>query len=168
MRTCLGHVLTCLGCPGLTLMPLSPGSKRRCELCGSTSRRACGLLARTGVCGLPDPRLADVAPVPPEHKPMNQNRMTAARLALARLRPCGAHARTTGQPCKRTPCRGSTRCRLHGGRSTGAPTTNGKRTLARQREERFVHLMLRVVRATNTKQEPRFMKLVNGQWVDAD
>src|SRR5215813_475472 len=32
---------------------------------------------------------------------------------------CGAKTRTTGQPCKHLARKGSGRCRLHGGRSTG-------------------------------------------------
>jgi hypothetical protein len=36
-------------------------------------------------------------------------------------RRCGAHARTTGNPCRRWPLAGRTRCRLHGGRSFGPP-----------------------------------------------
>ncbi len=31
--------------------------------------------------------------------------------------PCGARARSTGNPCKRAPVPGATRCRLHGGAS---------------------------------------------------
>lgn len=33
---------------------------------------------------------------------------------------CGAHARTTGQPC-RCPAMANGRCKLHGGKSPGAP-----------------------------------------------
>ncbi len=39
---------------------------------------------------------------------------------LATLQQCGAHARTTGKPC-RQPAMRNGRCRLHGGKSTGAP-----------------------------------------------
>lgn len=37
---------------------------------------------------------------------------------------CGAYARTTGKLCQRSPLRGRTRCRLHGGRNPGAPRGN--------------------------------------------
>lgn len=36
---------------------------------------------------------------------------------------CGAHARTTGHPCK-APAMPNGRCRMHGGKSPGAPTGN--------------------------------------------
>jgi hypothetical protein len=36
---------------------------------------------------------------------------------------CGAKTRG-GQPCKRPPMQGKTRCKLHGGASTGAPKGN--------------------------------------------
>jgi hypothetical protein len=38
---------------------------------------------------------------------------------------CGAHARRTSQPCK-SPSMANGRCRLHGGRSTGPRTLEGK------------------------------------------
>lgn len=37
---------------------------------------------------------------------------------------CGAHCRTTGEPCKNHPMPNG-RCRMHGGKSTGRPQTNG-------------------------------------------
>jgi len=42
---------------------------------------------------------------------------------------CGAHCRTTGQPCKNHPMPNG-RCRMHGGKSTGRPTTHGLFTKA--------------------------------------
>lgn len=38
---------------------------------------------------------------------------------------CGAKTRTTGQLCKGMAIRGKSRCRLHGGKSTGARTREG-------------------------------------------
>ena len=38
---------------------------------------------------------------------------------------CGAKARRTGQPCK-APAMKNGKCRLHGGKSTGPRTTEGK------------------------------------------
>lgn len=37
---------------------------------------------------------------------------------------CGAHCRTTGEPCKNYPMPNG-RCRMHGGKSTGRPSTHG-------------------------------------------
>lgn len=37
---------------------------------------------------------------------------------------CGAHCRTTGQPCKNHPMANG-RCRMHGGKSSGRPVTHG-------------------------------------------
>ena len=41
---------------------------------------------------------------------------------------CGAHARTTGKPCRKKPyslITGNGRCELHGGKSTGPKTAVG-------------------------------------------
>ena len=40
---------------------------------------------------------------------------------------CGAHAKTTGQPCQHAGNKRNGRCWLHGGRSTAAKTAEGKR-----------------------------------------
>jgi hypothetical protein len=47
--------------------------------------------------------------------------------ALRRARRCGARTRRKGTPCQCPALRGRSRCRLHGGRSPGAPrgNTNG-------------------------------------------
>ena len=37
---------------------------------------------------------------------------------------CGAHCRTTGQPCKNA-CMPNGRCRMHGGKSTGRLSKHG-------------------------------------------
>jgi hypothetical protein len=37
---------------------------------------------------------------------------------------CGAHCRTTGQPCQNYQMPNG-RCRMHGGKSTGRPTISG-------------------------------------------
>lgn len=42
---------------------------------------------------------------------------------------CGAHCRTTGQPCKSS-AMANGRCRMHGGKSTGRPQTTGVNTKA--------------------------------------
>ncbi len=43
---------------------------------------------------------------------------------------CGARTRA-GTPCKNWPIRGRSRCRLHGGKSTGPRTSTGKQRTAR-------------------------------------
>lgn len=43
---------------------------------------------------------------------------------------CGAHARSTGEPCQMKPVLGKTRCKLHGGLSSGAKTPEGKKRSA--------------------------------------
>jgi len=40
---------------------------------------------------------------------------------------CGAHCRTTNEPCKNSPMQNG-RCRMHGGKSTGRPITTGLHT----------------------------------------
>ena len=57
------------------------------------------------------------------HQPMHQ-----ARKALALHPTCGAKCRT-GAPCK-NPSMKNGRCRMHGGKSTGAPIKHGQRTKA--------------------------------------
>jgi len=42
---------------------------------------------------------------------------------------CGAHARTTGEPC-RGAAMPNGRCRMHGGKSTGRPVVTGEFTNA--------------------------------------
>jgi len=39
---------------------------------------------------------------------------------------CGAKTKGTGEPCRRLPCKNG-RCKLHGGRSTGPKTAEGRR-----------------------------------------
>ncbi|MFM7389771.1 MAG: HGGxSTG domain-containing protein [Vampirovibrionales bacterium] len=46
------------------------------------------------------------------------------------FQPCGASSKRTGLPCQQ-PAMANGRCRLHGGKSTGAKTAEGKQ---RQRE----------------------------------
>jgi hypothetical protein len=132
--------------------------KQTCSWCGKQDRRTCGLLAFTGQCGLPDPRLkgsVDVHDAAAQNIPMNEGHpMAAARAALARLQPCGAHARTTGMPCRKPPCRGSTRCANHGGRSTGPKPKSGRRTLKQQQLEHWLHLLRGVLNITHGHEKP--------------
>ena len=55
-----------------------------------------------------------------------QNPMHQARLALALLPRCGAKCRS-GQSCQNASMKNG-RCRMHGGKSTGAPVKHGHRT----------------------------------------
>ena len=55
------------------------------------------------------------------HHPMHQ-----AREALANHPRCGAKCRS-GEPCKNAAMKNG-RCRMHGGKSTGAPIKHGQRT----------------------------------------
>ena len=57
------------------------------------------------------------------HKPMHQ-----ARQALALHPKCAAKCRS-GEPCK-NPAMKNGRCRMHGGKSTGAPIKHGQRSKA--------------------------------------
>lgn len=57
---------------------------------------------------------------------------------------CGAHCRTTGEPCKNHPMPNG-RCRMHGGKSTGRPSTHGlftKPVLKRKAEMRVIRRQL--------------------------
>lgn len=57
----------------------------------------------------------------------HRNPMHEARLALNMHPRCCARCRTTGQLCK-NPSMSNGRCRMHGGKSTGRPATNGAST----------------------------------------
>jgi len=43
---------------------------------------------------------------------------------------CGAKAKSTGKPCRKAALRGKTRCRLHGGKSTGPKTAEGRKRIS--------------------------------------
>jgi len=45
---------------------------------------------------------------------------------------CGAHCRTTGEPCKNAPVTDSTRCRMHGGKTPKAKARAAQIGIARQ------------------------------------
>jgi hypothetical protein len=63
------------------------------------------------------------------------------QLPIHRSPRCGAHARTTGQPC-RSPAMKNGRCRMHGGRA-GRKPTHGRYSQAAIAERREVRAMLR-------------------------
>lgn len=57
------------------------------------------------------------------------------KAAKGLIKPCGAHARTTGQPCRCLKVYRGGRCKFHGGLSTGPRTVEGKaRALRAMRE----------------------------------
>jgi glucans biosynthesis protein len=58
------------------------------------------------------------------NNPMNQARVEAQLTQLRAADRCGAKTRA-GRTCQCPAIRGRNRCRLHGGRSTGAPRGSG-------------------------------------------
>lgn len=51
---------------------------------------------------------------------------------------CGAHARTTGQPCQCKALKNG-RCKLHGGMSSGPKTIEGRANIAKATKERMLN-----------------------------
>src|SRR5436305_2072814 len=74
----------------------------------------------------------------------NRNPMQPEARLLSAGR-CGAHARTTGKPC-RSPAMKNGRCRMHGGKA-GRKPTHGRYTKAAMESRRQVREILRAVRA---------------------
>jgi hypothetical protein len=72
------------------------------------------------------------------------NPMHEAREALANHPRCGAHCRTTGQPCE-NPSMKNGRCRMHGGKSTGRSATHGQRTKAAQIRNNQIRNLLMIL-----------------------
>lgn len=72
------------------------------------------------------------------------NTMRKARAALALLPRCGAHARTTGQPCRGVAMKNG-RCRMHGGKA-GRKPTHGRYTRAAIADRRQIRAILRALR----------------------
>jgi len=58
---------------------------------------------------------------------------------------CGAHCRTTGEPCKNWAMLNG-RCRMHGGKSTGRPILHGRNTKEAKRQRAEVRVILRALR----------------------
>lgn len=58
---------------------------------------------------------------------------------------CGAHCRTTGQPC-RQPAMANGRCKMHGGKSKGRPVIHGRYTKAAKAQRQAARLILRTIR----------------------
>jgi len=60
------------------------------------------------------------------------------RQAWRRLeRECGARCKSDGHPCRNTPEPGRTRCKWHGGMSTGPRTVEGRERIAEAQRRRW-------------------------------
>ena len=92
-----------------------------------------------------EPMPPEVLALPPQQRPL-----AMARLSLARLERCGAHARQTGKPCGQFPMANG-RCRLHGGKSTGPDPKHGRRSRAVKQNRQLMQVLLSAVRATQSK-----------------
>jgi len=68
---------------------------------------------------------------------------------------CGAHTRSTGQPCRRWAAIGSHRCKLHGGANgSGRPPIHGRRSAQSQRNQAVTGALMRLVRQRYKKLKP--------------
>jgi hypothetical protein len=125
------------------------------------------MLATHGVCGRPDERAElraaalasakSAALASGARRPLKEREpesLVLARAVAAQMPRCGAFARTTGLPCQRLPLRGKARCRLHGGRSTGARPVHGGRSRDAERMQHYLLALLGALRATQTKPAP--------------
>jgi hypothetical protein len=74
-----------------------------------------------------------------DHHPMHQ-----ARQALALHPKCEAKCRS-GEPCQ-NPSMKNGRCRMHGGKSTGAPIKHGQRTKAAIAQRKADRLLIESLR----------------------
>ncbi len=70
--------------------------------------------------------------------------MTKSGNAMQLAPRCGAHARTTGQPC-RSPAMKNGRCRMHGGKA-GRKPTHGRYTREAVARQRQAKALLRALR----------------------
>jgi hypothetical protein len=113
-----GHAA--FACGLLSLHPLNCKSFAIVGAVGSSWHSDTSHLLRTCLTNIKTPRRGD--------RIFGDNLMNqAAETRLARIRAaprCGARNRT-GTPCQCPAIRGRPRCRLHGGRSSGAPTGTG-------------------------------------------
>jgi hypothetical protein len=82
------------------------------------------------------------------HHPMHQ-----AREALAFHPRCGAKCKQSDGTC-RNPAMKNGRCRMHGGKSTGAPIKHGQRTKAaiaqRKADRELINALLKVQNLSHT------------------
>jgi hypothetical protein len=73
------------------------------------------------------------------------NDMTKARAVLAALPRCTAKSRQSGVQCKNLGLGAGSKCRFHGGASTGRPPTHGRLTKANLLNRDWVRLFLGVL-----------------------
>ena len=73
---------------------------------------------------------------------------------ILNVKKCGAYARTTGKPCK-SPAMANGRCRMHGGKATGRPTSHGKYSQASIRQNREWKFALSALRTLLAAYESR-------------
>ncbi len=77
---------------------------------------------------------------------------------------CGAKAKQTGRPCRGMAIRGKNRCRLHGGKSTGAKTIEGKKRAVKGREMHKLysrnHIKLLLIAKETCKASILFLKSI--------
>ena len=75
-----------------------------------------------------------------------------ARGALRAIPCCGAHAKSTGEPCKRPGVGVGGRCKFHGGAvGSGRPVTHGRRSAAYRRQAETLGGLLFLIQVTHGK-----------------
>ncbi len=134
--------------------------RKPCPMCGLTRPWLCGLAVH----------LPLACPVTSAGKAVDKPTIGEALSAAAnnpmdvlKLR-CGAHARSTGQPCRRYPTPGHHRCVMHGS-GGGRPQTHGHDSLAAQRERHWLHVLKTVLSANHPKPKPVDAVLgADGRW----
>jgi len=96
-----------------------------------------------------------------DHQPMHK-----ARQALALHPRCGAKCRT-GDPCQNASMKNG-RCRMHGGKSTGAPIKHGQRTKAAIAQRSSDRDLIKVLRTFASIDAPPRDDLDEDDIYDAD
>ena len=122
-----------------------------CDICGRTDWRECPLAQFTELCEFKAARTREL----PRDGVADGKPMQQARWASAALPRCGAHCRTTGEPCKNpTMANGSGRCRMHGGRSTGPKPKHGRDSRRTRVTRRWLKALFLLMEKTYKKPEP--------------
>lgn len=141
----------------------TPTATSACGLCGKTTPKRCGLYHHPEwrrACPMSSCFILACSGMAPVSAQPHEDQPDPRR--------CGAHARSTGEPCRRWKLVGVNRCRLHGGRSTGPKPKHGRRSLRQQRLNHLVLLLKRMVRAIHPHLPPRPVAWdpVSRRWVD--
>jgi len=116
-----------------TLYTLYRDSKLLAKVADAT-REPTGQAVMLKGCLIPLPRTEKEKSTKP-HVVIEENR------TLNNVPICGAYARTTGKPCRQPSMHGKGRCRLHGGKSTGRPITNGLKSDGYLKHERNARIL---------------------------